>query len=114
MRWQGSPEAGLGVARGFQHGSMKNVSLKFSHPTWEDWHGITQPIPEELQTVAATFADLQDERHTADYNNHEEWAWKEVMVMLMNVTNAFGAWAYIRTHPMAGNYLLAMLLPKHR
>jgi len=91
---------------------MMSVSQKFSRPVWVDWRGTVQPVPQEIQRVAAAFADLQQERHIADYDNYQEWGLDEVLVLLETVTNAFAAWESIRTHPMAGNYLLAMLLPK--
>jgi uncharacterized protein (UPF0332 family) len=114
LLWRGSPEAGTGVTRAFQHGSMKSTSLKFRGPVWHDWRGNGQPVPEELRRVAAAFADLQEERHTADYDNHEQWSLSEVQALLRIAADAFVDWESIRTHPMAGNYLLAMLLPKQR
>ncbi len=77
--WQGSPEATTGVARAFQHGSMKSTSLKFSGPVWQDWRGT-----------------------------------ERVRALLNAATAAFGDWESIRGDPMASNYLLAMLLPRHR
>ena len=74
LRWQGSSEARTGLERGFQHATMKNVSVQFRKPTWAHWHGIQKPVPPALQAVAAAFVDLQLERHTADYDNHAEWS----------------------------------------
>lgn len=34
--------------------------------------------------------------------------------LLVNLTNAFAAWEWIRTHPTAGKYVLAALVPKQR
>jgi hypothetical protein len=114
QRWKGSAEALTGVERGFQHGSMKKTSLQFGKLGWEDWHGDQQPIPLKLQHVARAFVDLQEERHTADYNNHEQWSAADVQATLNTVRSAFEDWQAIRTDPMAGNYLLAMLLVKQR
>jgi len=66
-RWQGSPEARTGLERAFDHGPMKNISMQFRKPSWQDWHGNPQPVPPALQRVASVFVDLQEERHTADY-----------------------------------------------
>jgi len=93
---------------------MKSVSMKFRSPIWHDWRGVPQPLPEELRRVAAVFADLQEERHIADYDNNEQWSSGEVIDLLQAAARAFADWESIRTHPMAGNYLLAMLLPKQR
>jgi hypothetical protein len=38
----------------------------------------------------------------------------EVQAILNTARSAFQDWQSIRSHPMAGKYLLAMLLKKHR
>jgi hypothetical protein len=53
-------------------------------------------------------------RHIADYNNHEQWTTADVEATLNKARSAFQDWQSVSTHPMAGNYLLAMLLPKPR
>jgi uncharacterized protein (UPF0332 family) len=110
QRWQGSWEARTGVERGFQHGSMKNISVQFCKPAWLDWHGNQQQVPPELQYVARVFVDLQEDRLTADYDNHERWSLTEVQEALVAARAAFEKWRSVRSDPMAGNYLLAMLL----
>jgi hypothetical protein len=102
------------VERAFQHGSMKSTSLKFSAPTWQDGHGSGQPVPPELRRVVGAFAERQEERHSADYDNHEQWSLSEALMLLNTAATAFQDWESIRTHPIAGDYLLAMLLQKQR
>jgi uncharacterized protein (UPF0332 family) len=113
-RWQGSPEAPTGLERSFNHGAMKTASIQFRQPTWRDWHDKPRPVPAALQKVAGAFVDLQQERHIADYDNHQEWSTNEVEALLDSTRSAFRDWESIRTDPMAGNYLLMMLLPKQR
>ena len=114
LLWSGSPEAQTGMERGYQHGSMKNTSIQFRKQTWQDWHGNRQAIPLAIQKVANAFVDLQEERHTADYDNHEQWSVTEVQAALNTARSASQQWQSIRGDPMAGNYLLAMLLNKQR
>ena len=114
LRWSGSSEAQTGMERGFQHGSMKNTSIKFGKRNWRDWHGNERAIPVVIRNIANAFVDLQEERHTADYDNHEQWTVTEVEATLNTARSAFQQWDSIRTDPMAGNYLLAMLLNKQR
>jgi uncharacterized protein (UPF0332 family) len=114
LRWSGSPEARTGVERGFQHGAMKSISIQFRKQTWRDWHGNQQPVPSAIQKIASAFVDLQEERHMADYDNHEQWTVTEVQETLNTARSAFQHWHSIRTDPMAGNYVLAMLLNKQR
>jgi hypothetical protein len=113
-RWQGSIEARTGLERALQHGSMENISRRFRNATWQDWHGNQRAVPAALRQVASSFVDLQDERHAADYDNHEQWSPTDVQAVLDIAHSAFQNWQSIRTHPMAGNYLLMMLLQKQR
>jgi hypothetical protein len=116
QRWQGSPAALIGLERSFQHGSMKEVSFQFQkkEEKWKDWHDDEHTVPPALQRVAKAFIDLQTNRHAADYNNHEQWSAIEVQALLETAHAAFDDWLSIRTDPMAGNYLLAMLIGKKR
>ena len=113
-RWKGSPAAFTGFERAFQHGPMKNVSTQFRDVTWIDWHGDRQAVPPALRKVAGSFIDLQEKRHIADYDNHKQWLATEIQDILKTAQSAFDDWLSIRTDPMAGNYLLAMLLGKQR
>jgi len=114
LRWNGSPEAQTGMQRGFQHGAMKSVSKQFMNQSWRDWHGIQQPVPLGIREVASAFVDLQDERHAADYDNHEQWTTTDVEKILETARSAFQDWHSISTDPMAGNYLFAMLVSRQR
>ncbi len=111
-RWQGSAEARTGFERGFQHGPMLNTSMQFRKPDWRDWHGQRQAVPQALQQVASAFVDLQEDRHAADYDNHEQWSAIEVQEILNAARSAFRNWESIRNHPMAGNYLLHDVAPQ--
>jgi uncharacterized protein (UPF0332 family) len=114
LRWQGSSEAKTGMERGFVHGFMRNASVQFRNATWQDWHGSQQAVPPALRNVARAFVNLQDDRHTADYNNHLQWSLSDVELTLNKARSAFQSWESVSTDPMAGNYLLAMLLSKPR
>ncbi len=114
QRWSGSSEARTGMERAFQHGPMKNTSMQFRKKTWEDWHSNQRAVPLAIQKIASAFVNLQEERHAADYDNHENWTATDVEATLEIARSAFRHWSSIRTDPMAGNYLLAMLLNKQR
>jgi hypothetical protein len=114
QRWQGTAEAATGIQRAFDHGPMKNASIQFQKSVWLDWHGVQQNVPSDLQAVARAFVDLQEERHVADYSNNKLWSATEVQTLLNTTRSAFQAWQSVRAHPMAGNYLLLLLLKKQR
>jgi hypothetical protein len=75
---------------------------------------LQQPVPAALQRVAQAFVDLQDDRHVADYDNFEQWTETDANAVLNVAKVALQDWASTRTDPMAGNYLLSMLLGKRR
>ena len=89
---------------------MKKASLQFRGTTWRDWFGANRQVPPEVRRVASAFVDLQEERHTADYDNHEQWSPTEVQVILNTAQTAFQDWQSINMDQIAGNYLLSMLL----
>jgi len=114
QRWEGPAAARTGLQRAFAHGPMKNTSIRFGASSWHDWHGNEQLVPTALRKVARAFVDLQEERQAADYDNNEQWSAMDVQTILNTARSAFRDWRTIRTDPMAGNYLLTMLLPKQR
>jgi hypothetical protein len=73
-----------------------------------DW--ADHPAP--LRNVARAFADLQQRRRTADYDNHRQWTETDTLEILGVTQQAFIDWQAIPHHPMTGNYLIAMLLGK--
>ena len=66
----------------------------------------------ELNTVAHNFIQLQQHRHTADYDNSRQWARTDVLNVLTLATDAFTAWRAISTQDAAQGYLLQLFLPK--
>jgi len=111
-RWPGTAEARTSFERGFKHGIMRGVSLEFGPTGWKDRRGNRQSVPLPLQRVAKSFATLQDERHSADYDNSRSWSATDANEILDLTRQAFREWDLIREDPMAGNYLIAMLLGK--
>jgi uncharacterized protein (UPF0332 family) len=113
-RWNGTAEARTAMQRAFQHGSMMSASRQFSKRGWADWHGTRHDVPPSIQSVAALFVTLQEERHSADYDSNRRWTDTEVQELLDQTFLEFVSWHSIRHVPMAGNYLMAMFLGKQR
>ncbi len=114
QRWNGTSAAVTGLERAFNHGQMKNSSLRFDAPQWLDWHDAIQIIPPALRSVAGAFVELQNARHAADYNTHRKWAVTDIQETLNTAAAAFRDWQSVRTDPVAGDFLLSMLLGKSR
>jgi hypothetical protein len=69
-------------------------------------------LPPELNTVAHNFIQLQQHRHTACYDNSQQWSRTDVLNVLSLATEAFAAWRAISTLDVAQDYLLQLFLPK--
>jgi hypothetical protein len=73
----------------------------------------TDPKQASLRrTVAHNFIQLQQHRHTADYDNSKQWSRTDVLNVLTLATDAFTAWRAISTQDAAQDYLLQLFLPK--
>jgi uncharacterized protein (UPF0332 family) len=95
------------LARTFGHERMKKTCAEVV----KDFrNGIN--YPGGLNTVALNFIQLQDLRHTADYDNSTQWSRTDVHNALALATDAFGAWLAIRTQDAAQDFLLQLFLPK--
>ena len=106
--------AANGIERAFTHGAMKQSSIRFRGGEWIDWLDAKQAIPARLQRVARAFVELQEARHSADYNNHKQRTFAEVSDMLNRAGSAVNDWLAVRSDPVAGDYLLSMLLGSRR
>ena len=69
-------------------------------------------VPMEPYTVAHNFIQLQEHRHTADYNNSKQWSRSDVLNALTLATDAFNAWLAISAQDAAQDFLLQLFLPK--
>ena len=95
------------LARTIDHGKMKGICdevLKRFKSGRND--------PAELNTVAHNFIQLQQHRHTAEYDNSKQWSRTDILNVLALATDAFEAWRAIRTQDAAQDYLLQLFLPK--
>ena len=66
-----------------------------------------------LRTVAKTFSQLQEKRHTADYDNTIIWTRTDALTQVRAAEHAFLTWKSIRKERIAQDFLVSMLL-KHR
>ena len=112
--WSGSPSARFGLARRFEHKTMKHVSQAVMQGSWKGWSTPTPLLPPELQTVAKMFVELQEDRLQADYDIAKTWAPTDVLAKIDRAGLAFDNWAKIRTHPAANEYLLSLLIGSKR
>jgi hypothetical protein len=95
-------------ARMFDHGRMRTCSSKVSSRTLP-----TDPaeilVAGDLKLVADSFVTLQQARHTADYDNANEWSRIEVYDTIVKAQEAMTAWAAIREKEVAQDYLFDLM-----
>lgn len=89
------------LGRMFEHGRMKDVALKLKQPS--------TPVESDLKTVFQAFAQLQNDRHTADYDVGRIWSRLDVTTTLERADEAFMAWRTVRKEKIALDHLLTML-----
>ncbi len=95
------------LARTFEHGKMKGICDDVLKTAKSGGN-----VPIELHIVAQNFIQLQQHRHTADYDNSRRWSRTDVYNVLALASEAFSAWRAINTQDAAQDYLLQLFLPK--
>jgi hypothetical protein len=91
---------------------MKNVSNTLSNKLDKRFkqssppHG---PVEVELKFVAEAFVELQQQRHTADYDNARVWSSTEAENTLLTAAEVYRKWSSIKNTDMAREYPLDML-----
>ena len=71
--------------------------------------GSALTVMRNLHRVVDAFIQLQQQRHTADYDNSKQWARTEVLTQIGTVTSAFQCWKVIRDEDIAQAYLVSLL-----
>jgi uncharacterized protein (UPF0332 family) len=99
------------MQRWFDHSSMFAVCGIFSSGRLEgQLEKLIGPKPlPELQQVARTFRQLQQERHTADYDMQSTWTRLRTRQAIQSSRDAIQAWISIRKTPQANLFALALL-----
>jgi uncharacterized protein (UPF0332 family) len=103
------PRQRAALARTFEHRKMKDACTKtsgkqFPHPN----HASVRP----LRTIANAFIDLQQYRHSADYDNSKRWTRTEVLGHIELATVAFDSWNAISRETIAEDFLLQLLVQR--
>jgi uncharacterized protein (UPF0332 family) len=95
------------LARTFEHSKMRAVCDDVVKDVKSG-----RSLPPELNTLASSFIQLQQYRHTADYDNSRQWSRADVTYVLTLATDAFDAWLAISAQDEAQDFLLQLFLPK--
>jgi len=68
-----------------------------------------QLLQAQMMQVAATFVDLQQARHEADYDTARRFTRQEVLDLVEQAERAFSDWHTLRTSLQADTFLVGLL-----
>ena len=100
-------------ARLFEHNKIKAASQSLPIRL-KECLGVAPSLQDRqtadtLRFIAEEFVSLQQERHTADYDNSEVWSYAEVENAITRAHTLYISWNTIRNTPLAQSYLLDMM-----
>jgi len=103
------PRQRAALARAFEHRKMNDACTKTRGKQFPNPHHASV---RHLRTVANTFIQLQQFRHTADYDNSKKWTRTEVLAHIELAVAAFDSWNAIAREPIAEDFLLQLLVQR--
>ncbi len=103
------PRQRAALARAFDHRKMNDVCKKMRSMQFPNTNHASV---RDLKTIANAFIQLQQHRHTADYDNSKKWTRTEVLAHVKLATAAFECWHSIAKEPIAEDFLLQLLIQR--
>jgi uncharacterized protein (UPF0332 family) len=100
LNWR-RPDQRVRLGRMFEHRKMVQAAFK-------PRGGHAAQVEDKLEIVIAAFAQLQEDRHIADYDVGRIWSRVDVTNTLAIADEAFMAWRDIRKDKIAQDHLLTM------
>jgi hypothetical protein len=104
------------TARAFEHGTMKAACKAFESGTWPA--ALKTPmssvgsVPVPLQQICLTFKDLQDQRHSADYDLAQRFTRTDVLATVRQVETAIQGFESLSDLAWKQFFLLSLLIWK--
>jgi uncharacterized protein (UPF0332 family) len=109
-QWK-SPQQRAHMARGFEHGAMREASKKTSNKQFDPADVF---VADHLKIVAKAFVDLQQHRHAADYSYVKKWSRTEAQSHVDTAADALASWKIIQNEELARDYLVSLLIKERR
>jgi uncharacterized protein (UPF0332 family) len=98
------------LGRAFDHAPMRGASNRVLNSQSFPFIGENPVTVSKLRLVATAFVQLQDQRHTADYDNTTFWTRSEALEQVKIAEQAFVTWRAIRNEQIAQAYLVSFLV----
>ena len=100
-------------ARLFEHNRIKTASVSLPNRLKERLGDVPseqdRKTTDALTFIAGEFIALQQDRHSADYDNSKVWSYTEVENAITRAQILYLKWNTVRNTPMAQSYLLDMM-----
>ena len=105
------PQTRFAIQRWFEHLQMLRACSFFSAPslTGAAHKLLSQPLSPDLLTVARAFVQLQELRHSADYDIGSTWNRVKAQQTIQLSRGTFAAWGRVRKTAEADLFLFALL-----
>jgi uncharacterized protein (UPF0332 family) len=97
------------LARVFEHRKMNDACTKTRNKQFPNPNHASVG---HLRIVASTFIQLQQFRHSADYDNSKNWTRTEVLAHIELTAAAFDSWNAIAKDLIAEDFLLQLLVQR--
>lgn len=109
-------DARIRLRRAFVHADMRAVCASYagspSRLPPQVAILLNFPLDPDLQAVASLFLELQEERHSADYDVASVFNRTDVLTFISTLKGMFAKWANIRASDNAKIFLVDLLLRK--
>jgi uncharacterized protein (UPF0332 family) len=106
------PNLRTALGRAFDHNIMKSASKRLFDSRQFPFTGEDPRTVSALKAVANAFAQLQEQRHKADYDNSTFWTRAEALKQVKSAEQAFVACKSIRNEQIAQAYLVSLVVKK--
>lgn len=100
------------LGRAYDHGLMKTASNRIVDANKFPFIGADAMIVKSLRLVAQTFAQLQEDRHFADYDLTEDLDPADALLQVKSAQEIFDTWPTIRNEQIAQAYLVSLLVKR--
>jgi uncharacterized protein (UPF0332 family) len=98
------------LGRAFDHGVMKTASNRVLNKRDFPFAGEDPRVAASLRFVAAKFTQLQEDRHSADYNLTKDLDPLDALDRIKVAETLFTRWTAIRGNQIAQEYLVSLIV----
>jgi uncharacterized protein (UPF0332 family) len=100
------------LGRAFDHGIMRTASNRLSNTRDFPFTGEDPQVVASLRFVALTFTQLQEDRHSADYDLTEDLDSTDALHQVKSAEKIFTTWPTIRSAQIAQEYLVSLVVKR--